>query len=121
MKTSPTSFALLALMTTLSGTALAVTDVQNPDINKKIIADFEHKLFIIPCVEVTGSTFDGYYNVLLEISGNGSGSDWVLKQVTQATEDECEDDPNDQTSPDDLLKSMGMPSINDLIKNATKK
>lgn len=119
MKTFHKTMVAIALMTLTAGSSWAetsTTTTTNSDPNKKVIADFSNKLLLIPCVEVTGSSFDGYYNVLMEVTSLDNFLSWKVKQTTPAKADECGDSPSDNTSTDSLLKSMGMPSVGDLIK-----
>ena len=112
------SLISLAIVLAATGTSYAATDT-SANTNTTVRADFKNKLLLIPCVEVTDSPFNGFYDVVMQISGDGGGMDWKVKKVNPSAEDECDAAP-DTKSTDDLLKSMGMPSITDLIKNASQ-
>lgn len=109
--------ALISL--TLAMAAASNTFAATTNSDKTIRADFKNKILLIPCVEVTNSPFDGFYNVLMQISGNGSGLDWKVKEAKKVTEDDCDGAP-DSASTDDLLKTLGLPSLADLIKDDPK-
>lgn len=116
MKTFNKSIISLALLFAAAGSVTAAT---SGDGHKTIRADFKNKLLLIPCVEVSNTPFDGFYNVLMSISGDGSGVEWKVTEEKLAAEGECDSAP-DTSSTDDLLKSMGMPSTAELIKNGGK-
>lgn len=107
------SLISLALVAAGSAHAFAATDATSPSTN--ILADFKNKLLLVPCVEVTGTSADGYYNVLMELSGDGTGMDWKVKQANPVAADEC-DAPPTPADTNALLKSMGMPSLDDMLK-----
>lgn len=109
MKTFNKSMISLALLVAVATPGFAATPSTAPKLAR---ADFSNKLLLIPCVEVTKTPFDGYYNVLMSLSGDGSGLDWKVKEAKKAAAGECDDDGAPSTSStDDLLKSMGMPTI----------
>ena len=84
-------------------------------IQKKVLANFNAKILVIPCVKVEGSDFNGYYNVVMEVSGDESGLNWEVIQVTVADPDECEPEVSEDVSLDQLLNSLGMPPLSELI------
>ena len=85
------------------------------NVDKTVVADFSEDLLVIPCVKVKASAFDGYYNVLMEISGDGNGLDWKILHVTLASETECHADDSEDESLDNLLQSLGMPPLAELM------
>jgi hypothetical protein len=111
------SLISLAIVFATSGISYAVTD-SSADGNT-VRADFKNKLLLIPCVEVTNTPFDGFWDVVMEISGTGTGLDWKVIKANKSAADECDSAP-DNNSTDELLKSMGMPSVAELIKNGGK-
>ena len=117
MSTLNKSLISLAIVFATSSVSYAATNTPTSD--KIVRADFANKLLLIPCVEVTNTSFDGFWNVVMEVSGNGSGLDWKVKEATKAVADECDAAPS-TSSTDELLKSMGMPSTGELIKNSSK-
>lgn len=92
------------------------TSFAEDDVNKTVVADFSENLLVIPCVRVEASPFDGYYNVVMEISGNGDGADWKVLHVTLASEEDCHDDSSEDATLDELLESIGMPPLAELMK-----
>lgn len=91
-----------------SGTNGASGDI---DPRKKVVAGFSDKLLVIPCVDVRNSPFDGRYNVLMSLAGDGSGFDWKLKRAERTTDPICENPFDDDINTDDVLAAIGMPSV----------
>lgn len=94
----------------LSGTNGTSGDI---DPRKKVVAGFSDKLLVIPCVDVRNSPFDGRYNVLMSLAGDGSGFDWKLKRAEVTTDPVCENSFDDNIDTDDVLAAIGMPSVSE--------
>jgi hypothetical protein len=92
----------------LSGTNGTSGDI---DPRKKVVAGFSDKLLVIPCVDVRNSPFDGRYNVLMSLAGDGSGFDWKLKRAEITTDPVCKNSFDDDIDTDDVLAAIGMPSV----------
>ena len=89
--------------------------VAEDNVNKTVVADFSEEVLVIPCVKVEASAFDGYYNVVMKISGDGNGLDWKILHVTLASEEECHVDDSEDPTLDELLQSLGMPPLAELM------
>lgn len=74
--------------TGLLGTKIIFAGDELKQRNRKAVADFSYKMFLLPCVEVKNSMLDGYYHVALDIVGN-SGGNWSLKEGKIADANAC--------------------------------
>ncbi|MEE9355034.1 MAG: hypothetical protein V3U75_05535 [Methylococcaceae bacterium] len=102
---------LFVMLINLFGLSFVVT--ADDGVYKKSIANFGEDLMVIPCVEVEASNFNGYYNVLMEATGDKSGFDWRVKEVTSASEANCERDSTEDNSMQDVLNATGLGSDSD--------
>ncbi|MGJ0490610.1 hypothetical protein [Methylobacter sp.] len=99
----------------MSSSSASATNSTSGDIElkKKVVAGFSDKLLVIPCVDVRNSPFDGHYNVLMSLAGDGSGFDWKLKRAEVTTDPVCDYPLDNEIDTDDVLAAIGMPSVSE--------
>ncbi len=97
-----------------SSTTAGTTSSSSSSVNKNVFANFSDKLFVIPCVEVKSSVFDGYYHVVMSKSVDDSGLHWQVKEAKPASAAACNHSADDDASTDDRLTRLGLPNVSEL-------
>ena len=100
--------------TTAAVTTAGTTSSSSSSVNKNVFANFSDKLFVIPCVEVKSSVFDGYYHVVMSKSVDDSGLHWQVKEAKPASAAACNHSADDDASTDDRLTRLGLPNVSEL-------